>query len=264
MCLRSLLNSGTPELRLICASQLRLTNLAGTAEGLRLDSIEGFHPVVSSDYAFEIRLERVREPLATRFKVRLKNIGDPGCVPIREWIMDRTGSTGRLEETTWDLESADGDFICVENCVPDNNPAFISFSRHVWSTDGTNEATAGRGLDPGGHAAHFRSVDFDTDTDTVGYLTGFQFTVVFADGVTHTFDYDADVSKEIGSLYHKYMYFSSSPQQSWNRPSDYYQFVAGQAPAVPSLSAPSLWMLTLAAVLLGGFLIRRETATQSR
>ena len=79
--------------------------------------------------------------------------------------------------------------------------------------------------------------------------------------MAHTFDYDADVSKEIGSLYHKYQYFDSTPLQSWNRPSDYYQFVAVPAAAVPSLSAPSMWLLTLSAVLLGGFLIRREVRT---
>ena len=238
-------------------THIRLTNLAGTSEGLRLDSVEGLHPVVNSSHAFEIRLERVREEVAQRFKVRIKNIGDPGGVAIREWRMDRTGAPlGKLEETIWDLESADGDFICVENCILDNNPSVIPFSRHVWSLDGSTEAPVGVGLEPGRQAAHTRSVDFDTDGG-VAYLSGFTFTVTFADGFAHTFDYDADVSKEIGSLYHKYMYFSSTPIQSWNRPSDYYEFVS--VPAVPSLSAPFLGLLALLTTAVGAALIHNRS-----
>ncbi len=237
-------------------TQIRLTNLAGTAEGLRLDSLEGLYPIVNSSHAFEIRLERVREDTARRFKVRIKNISAPGGVPIREWLMDRTGSSARLEETIWDLESVAGDFICVEHCILDNNPEFIPFSRHVWSLDGTTPAPAGFGLDPGRQAAHARFVDFDTDGGAA-YLSGFKFTVTFADGLVHTFDYDADVSKEIGSLYHKYQYFSSTPIQSWNRPSDYYQFVS--VPAVPTLSAFHLGMLVALTALIGGLFIRNRS-----
>jgi hypothetical protein len=243
-------------------THIRLTNLAGTSEGLRLDSIEGLHPVVDSDHAFEVRLERVREETARRFKVRIKNIGDSNGVPIREWHMNRTASTARLEATTWMLESADGDFICVENCVPDNHPELIPYSRHVWSLDGATEAPAGSGLAPGRQAAHARYADFDTDGG-VAYLSGVTFTVVFADGFAHTFDYDSDVLKEIGSLYQKYLYFSSAPIQSWNRPVDYYQFVSAGPVPVPSLSVPSFWLLTLLIAASGGFLIRsRRRARQ--
>ena len=239
-------------------THIRLTNLSGTGEGLRLDSVEGLYPVVNSTHAFEVRIERVREEVAQRFKIRIKNMGDPGGVAIREWTMDRTGAPlGQLEQTIWDLASADGDFICVENCIPDNNPTVIPFSRHVWSIDGSTEAPVGLGLEPGRQAAHDRSQDFDTDGG-VAYLAGFKFTVTFTDGFVHTFDYDADVSKEIGSLYHKYLYFSSTPAQSWNRPSDYYEFAL--APAVPVLSGPSLWVLVILTMVVGAFLIRRRLA----
>lgn len=239
-------------------THLRLTNLAGTAEGLRLDAVEGLHPVTNSDHAFEVRFERVREEVAQRFKVRIKNIGDPATgVAIREWTMDRTGSGGALQDTHYLLESADGDFICVENCILDNHPTLIPFSRHVWSLDGATEAPVGTGLEAGRQAAQLRYEDFDTDSN-FEYLSGYVFTVTFTDGFTHVFEYDADVSKEIGSMYQKYLYFSSSPAQSWNRPVDYYQFVeGGPQPAVPSMSMPLLGLLTLLGMATGGVLIRR-------
>jgi hypothetical protein len=44
-------------------THIQLTNLAGTAEGLRLDAIEGLHPEVNSAHAFEIRFDRYRAGL---------------------------------------------------------------------------------------------------------------------------------------------------------------------------------------------------------
>ena len=239
-------------------THLRLTNLAGTSEGLRLDAVEGLHPATNSTHAFEVRFERVREEVAQRFKVRLKNIGDPTTgVAIREWKMDRTGSGGPLQDTHFVLEGVDGDFICVENCILDNDPIVIPFSRHVWSVDGTTEAPIGVGLEPGRQASQLRYQDFDTDSN-FEYLSGYVFTVTFTDGLVHVFEYNADVSKEIGSLYQKYLYFSSSPAQSWNRPVDYYQFAAGgPPPAVPSISLPFLGLLALLAAAVGALLIRR-------
>ena len=205
-------------------THIRLTNTAGTSEGLRLDSVEGLHPVINSNYAFEVRIDRVRNDFAQRFQIRIKNISDPTGVPIREWNIDQTGSSGRLEETWWPIKAVEGDFICFRNCVPDNHPEIIPFSRHVWSVDGSTQAAPGLGLDPGRQAASLRYRDFDTDGG-VAYLSAFIFTVTFADGFTHSFDYDADVAKEIGSLYQKFEYFSPIPNESWNRPVDYYQFV---------------------------------------
>jgi len=205
-------------------THIRLTNLTGTSEGLRLDSIEGLHPVTNSTRAFEVRIERFRGEVPRRFKIRIKNMSDPTGVPVREWNMDRTGSLARLEDTFWPLVSVDGDFICITNCILDNNPDFIPFSNHVWSVDGTTEAAPGLGLDPGRQAATQLFTAFDTDGG-VAYLSGFKFTVTFVDGFAYTFDYDADVSKEIGNLYQRYQYFDSTPQESGPRTVDYYQFV---------------------------------------
>jgi len=246
-------------------THLRLTNLAGTVEGLRLDSVEGLHPIVSSSHAFEVRFERVRSQVPSRFKVRIKNISDVGGVPIREWLMDRPDTGVRLEDTHLPLtadsrttQSGVGEFICVENCIPDNTPERIPYSRHAWSLDGLTEAPPGTGLDPGHQVAHNRFWDFDTDGDGVVYLSGFSFTVTFADGLAHTFDYDDDMIKEIGSLYQKYQYFDSTPLESWNRPVDYYEFASTGPFPVQSLHPSSLWLLTLFAVGISGLLIRRR------
>lgn len=209
-------------------THIRLTNLAGTSEGLRLDAVEGLHPDVSSSHAFEMRLERSREDSWKQFKLRIKNIGDPAGVPIREIkVITPTNSSGRLENTDLIVESIAGDFICVENCLSNNpgNAPIIPFSRHAWSIDGLVEAPAGFGLDPGQAAAHSPAVGMDTDTNDP-YLSGYSFEVTFADGFAHAFDYDLDVEKEIGSLYEKYLYFSSTPVLSWNRPVDFYEFAA--------------------------------------
>ncbi|MGI9431053.1 MAG: hypothetical protein ACR2PQ_02510, partial [Myxococcota bacterium] len=49
----------------------------------------------------------------------------------------------------------------------------------------------------------------------------------WGDGSVHAFDYDNDVQKEVGALYQKYTYFSSSPSLSGPRPVDYYEFISG-------------------------------------
>ena len=58
--------------------------------------------------------------------------------------------------------------------------------------------------------------------------------MTFADGVVHSFDYDADVMKEIGSLYQKYLYFSNPPTYSWDRPVDYFEFADASVPSISS------------------------------
>lgn len=241
-------------------THIRLTNLAGTSEGLRLDSIEGLHPIVNSTHAFEVRWERVRDPIASRFNVRIKNIADPNGVPIREWIMDRPETYVNLQDTHRTIVSTDGDFICVENCIIDNHPVQIPYSRHVWSIDGSTEAPAGMGLEPGQRASLPRYESFDTDGDGLIYLNGFRFTVIFADGLSHTIDHEADVMKEIGALYQKSEYFSSTPVFSGSRPVDYYEFLEASPAAVPALSAGSLLLMTLMAGGLGGLLIRRKAS----
>jgi hypothetical protein len=239
-------------------THIRLTNLAGTSEGLRLDALEGLHPTTHSSHAFEVRFERVREEVAQRFRVRLKNIGDPSTgVAIRQWRMDRTGSQAALQDTVYPLESEDGNLICVENCIRDNDPNLIPFSRHAWSIDNSTEAPAGMGLEPGRQAANARYEDFDGDSNFM-YLAGYTFTVTFTDGFVHTFDYNTEVTKEIGSLYQQYLYFSASPAQSWNRPVDYYQFVSPGAAAVPSVSMPGLGLLVLLVLAPGGWFLRQR------
>ena len=244
-------------------THIRLTNLGGTSEGLRLDAVEGLYPTVASDRAFEVRISRVREEIARRFTIRIKNTSQPGGVAIREWIMDRTASTAALQQTGWTIDGEDGQFICVENCIPDNHPTLIPFSRHVWSVDGSTEAPVGVGLEPGLQAEQPRSISFDTDNGAT-YLENFQFTVVFTDGFAHTFEYETDVLKEIGSLYQQYLYFSSTPAQSWNRPVDYYEFAQlAPSPAVPSMSPSMLILLSLLAAGAGATQLRRRNASDA-
>ncbi len=213
-------------------THVRLTNLGGTAEGLRLDAVEGLHPATSSLHAFELRLERYRPDFHQRFIVRIKNIADGAGVPIREFRIDRPPGPGTtLEDTDDSLFGLDGEFLCVENCIPDNGP-LIPFSRHAWSVDGIVEAPPGQGLDPGRQASHLRFRNFDLDTLNTTYLSGYSFTVTFADGLVHTLDYDADVLKAIGNLYQKYQYHAEDPAESGPRPVDYYEFRA-EPPAVP-------------------------------
>ena len=212
-------------------SHVRLTNLAGTAEGIRLDAVEGLHPDVGSTHAFEIRFERYRPDFNQRFRVHIKNIADDGEVPIREFRIDRpTSIISTLEDTDDSLLGLDGEFLCVENCIPDNGP-LIDYTRMVWSVDGVNEAPAGVGLEPGREAVNERHRNFDIDTLGTTYLSGFRFTVTWADGASHEFDYDTDVLIEEGNLYQKYLYFSGTPVESGPRPTDYYEFVAVPVPA---------------------------------
>ncbi len=220
-------------------THVRLTNLAGSAEGFRLDSVEGLHPRIGSPHAFEVRIERYRPDFNQRFLIRIKNLSDQGGVPIREFRIDRPLTVqSTLEDTDDSLFGLDGEFLCVENCIPDNGPR-IPFSRHVWSTDGLTTAPAGEGLAPGKQAAHERFRNFDLDTADETYLSGYTFTIVFADGFTHTFDYDADVLKEIGNLYQKYQYSDPAPAESGPRPVDYYQFADDPALSIATFSNPA-------------------------
>jgi len=211
-------------------SHVRLTNLAGTAEGIRLDAVEGLHPDVGSSHAFEIRFERYRPDFNQRFRVHIKNIADDGESPIREFRIDRpTSFLSTLEDTDDSLFGLDGEFLCVENCIPDNGP-LIDYTRMVWSVDGVNEAPAGVGLEPGKEAVNTRDRNFDIDTIGATYLSGFRFTVTWADGASHAFDYDADVLIEEGNLYQKYLYFFAVPTESGPRATDYYEFVTAPGP----------------------------------
>jgi hypothetical protein len=151
-------------------------------------------------------------------------------------------------------------FICVENCIP-NCPNIecpagpIPFSRHVWSVDGLVEAPPGVGLDPGRQAASQRSTPFDVDD--ADDLAGMSFRITFADGQVHDFDYDADVSKVVGNLYQKHLYFEV-PDESGPRPTDYYQGLdAAPIPIpVPTLSVLGFWALAVLMASIGVFLIR--------
>jgi hypothetical protein len=115
--------------------------------------------------------------------------------------------------------------MCVENCIADNGPG-TGYSRHVWTLDGTNPAPPGAGLDPGRDAAHLRYLDFDIDQDGL-YLANFEFTITWADGYSHFFDYDGDVLGlgVQGQLFQKYEYFLSNPRVAGPLPADYYEFV---------------------------------------
>jgi hypothetical protein len=244
-------------------THIRLTNIGGTSEGLRLDALEGLHPNVGSSHAFELRLERSRVDEWQQFKVRVKNISDPRGVPIREIrINNSVTPNSTLEQTQFSIESAVGDFICVENCIAnctvDCNPIPLPFSRHVWSLDGLVEAPAGLGLAPGHQAAHHPA--FGVDLDSIDpFLSGYSFEITFADGVVQVVDYDLDVEKGIGSLYEKYLYFSPTPALSWNRPVSFYEFVGEPtAPAVPALSAPVTGLLVVMVTATGAWLTRRR------
>lgn len=223
-------------------THVRLTNLAGSAEGLRLDAVEALRPSTVAAHAFEIRFERYRGNEVGRFLVRLKNIAQPGGVPIRELRIDKPAGVN-LEDTTWSLCEDRSvltyplgqcplatRFLCVENCISDNGPS-IPFSRHVWSLDGASEAPPGSGLEPGRQAANLRNENFDTDGTLLTFLGGFGFTVTFTDGFTHSFTYTDDVLSQgtEGALFQKYLYFSSTPSVFGPRPVSYYEFVGEPA-----------------------------------
>lgn len=245
-------------------THVRLTNLAGTSEGLRLDGLEGLHPSVDSEHSFELRLERSRLDDWKQFKLRIKNIGNPGGVPIREIRVNNSEIPfARLEQTSPSIKGIDGDFICVENCIdlcgqgcaPVDPPA-VPFVRYAWSSDGLIEAPPGVGLDPGKQAANVPY--FGIDTDSIDpYLSGYSFEITFADGLVQFVDYDLDLEKEIGSLYEKHLYFSPTPELSWNRPVDFYEFVDdGPAPGVPGLEIPFAFALVVLITAIGSRSIR--------
>jgi hypothetical protein len=218
-------------------THVRLTNLSGTSEGLRLDAVEGLHPAVASGHAFEVRFERYRLDSTERFFVRLKNLGQPGAAPLREFRMIKPVSPPtNLEETRRSVFGLFGlvqpaptptpQLLCVENCIPDNGPD-IPFSRHVWSLDGVVAAPAGAGLDPGRQAGNRRDQSFDIDSGGHTWLAGFSFEVVFVDGYVHAFDYNGEVLGQAarGALFQKYEYFSTTPENVGPRPADWYEFV---------------------------------------
>jgi len=230
-------------------SYVRLRNVAGTAEGLQLDAVEGLQPVTPALHAFEIRLEQYRDPLLVgRFLVRLKNLAKPGGEGIRELRIVKPADPIRLEDTETSLFAQYGQagtLVCVEHCIPDgtqNDPQDpIPFARHAWSLDGVTEAPAGEGLDPGRQAAHRRSENFDTDADPT-LLAGCAFEVAFTDGSVEDFGFDENVlaEGEAGALYQKYGYFEAAPQLSGPQPAYFWEFVpepASGAATVASLAA---------------------------
>ncbi|MBJ22497.1 MAG: hypothetical protein CL933_24060 [Deltaproteobacteria bacterium] len=208
-------------------THVRLSNLAGTSEGLRLDSIEGLHPSVDANHAFEIRFERYRVDASERFLIRLKNLSDEMTgQPITGFSLEKLPVNEWMEDTTHSLLASDGigEMICVENCVGDADliPG-VHHATWAFSLDGISPAPAGTGLEPGRHGAHerFRNIDIDAGGP---YLSGFTFTVEFADGLIHTFTYDDDVLINVGQLYQKYTYFSATPSLSGPRQVDYYEW----------------------------------------
>lgn len=208
-------------------THVRLSNLAGTPEGLRLDAVEGLYPLVGSVRAMEFRFEKYRGSDVNRFLLRIKNLADPGGVGIHELRIDKPDPPPQiwLQDTWTSLYSNRGQLLCVENCVFDNGPD-IHYSRHAWSEDDVNEAPTGIGLGPGRQAAHRRWQNFDLDMG-MPILTDFVFTVVFTDGTSHRFDFNDDVlGQELsGALYQKYMYFDPTPQISGPHQTYYYQYV---------------------------------------
>lgn len=235
-------------------THVRLTNLAGTAEGLRLDAVEGLHPRSRATHAFELRVDRYRLPETGRFMLRLKNLADPGGQAIRELRIERGPDPARLEDTRFSLYGQfgrAGQLLCVENCIGDSTQqdpqVVIPFSRHAWSIDGVSEAPAGVGLDPGRQAANLRNESFDTDNSAT-FLGGFSFHVVFADDTEQSVRFDDDilVDGDPGALYQKYVYFSSTPSVSGPLRTDTYEF------SVPEPDAAALGLAALAGLVLAG------------
>jgi hypothetical protein len=209
-------------------THVRLTVTAGTAEGLRLDALEGIHPDVDSDYAFELRLERYRNDASERFLVRIKNLASPGGEPVRVFSLEKLPVNEWMEDTIHSYVSSAGDFICVNGCLGDGDgEPGVHSATHEWSVDGIVKAPTGVGLAPGHYAGHERHRNIDIDTGVANsYLDGFSYRLTWANGVAHAFDHNSDVVQELGELYQKYTYFSASPSLSGPRPVDYYEFIA--------------------------------------
>jgi len=218
-------------------THVRLTNLAGTAEGFRLDSIEGLHPDTASAHAFEVRFERYRVDASERFLLRIKNTSnDLSGVPIRGFFLEKLPVAEWMEDTTWSLFASDGvgEMLCVDNCVDDADAIpGVHSTTWVFSLDGLVPAPAGVGLDPGlqvsqrfipGPPASFQNIDIDA---LGSYLSGFTFRVDFADGESVSFDFDNDVMGfgNIGALYQKYTFYSSTPSLSGPRPVHHFEYV---------------------------------------
>lgn len=215
-------------------THVRLTNTAGTSEGLRLDAVEGLHPLTGASHAFELRVERFRLADTGRFRLRLKNLADPGGAGIHALRIVPGPDPSRLEDSQVSLPAlhgSGGSLLCVENCIADTTPTspqpVIPFSRHAWSEDGVVEAPPGIGLDPGRQLANVRTGNPSFDTDnSASFLEGFEFHVVFTDGTEQALSFDGDIlaGGSVGALYQKYQYFSATPQISEPQRTDTYEF----------------------------------------
>jgi len=215
-------------------THVRLTNLAGSAEGLRLDAVEGLHPATGASHAFELRVERYRLDSTGRFRIRVKNLADPDGVGIRELRIVPGPDPSRLEDTYVPLPAlygSGGSLICVEHCIADttqtNPQPVIPFGRHAWSQDGVVEAPVGVGLEPGRQAANVRTGNPSFDTDnSASFLAGFSFHVVFTDDTEQSFSFEDDVLVDgvPGALYQKYQDFSATPPLSAPQRTDTWEF----------------------------------------
>lgn len=252
-------------------THVRLTNLGGTAEGLRLDSVEGIHPDTESTHAFEIRFERYRVDASERFLLRIKNISDEMTgqaitgfhlekLPVSEW----------MEDTIWPLlvnpvdnpeTNPSESLICVDNCAGDADELpGVTSSTWAYSLDGVSPAPAGIGLEPGQHVGHARYKN--VDIDALGtYLTDFTFWIEFADGVVVPFDFNNDVVSfgNIGAQYQKYTFFNSAPALSGPRPVHYFEFVA-LPPQVPSIDTRGLVLLVFALIGIVALWLRTRSS----
>jgi len=222
-------------------THVRLTNLAGTAEGLRLDSVEGVHPDTDSTHAFEVRFERYRVDGAERFLFRLKNVSDTVTgQPVTGFYLERSPPNEWLEETIWPFLASDGvgSMICVFNCVDDADMSpGVPSAEWGYSLDDATPAPPGVGLEPGRYVAHERFRNIDVDTNGQTYLTHFTFYVEFADGRQFPFTWNEDVVGfgNLGQLYQKYTYYNANPALSGPRDVHHYesveiQFVPGLDP----------------------------------
>lgn len=213
---------------------VRVTNLAGSADGLRLDAVEGLHPATGASHGFELRVDRYRLAETGRFRLRVKNLADPGGRGIRELHIERGPDPSRLEDTQFSLPAlygSGGSLRCVEHCIADttqtNPQPVIPYSRHAWSLDGISEAPPGIGLGPGRQAANVRTGNPSFDTDnSPSFLAGFWFHIVFTDGTEQSLSFDDDILVDgtPGALHQKYQYFSETPQISEPQRTDTYEF----------------------------------------